>query len=265
MTLHAAEVVYSGVLEPLEYESLRQRPEGKPLMLQSWRDLLFLHFPVPIDEVSRLLPSGLQADTFPDSSGREMAWIGLVPFWMKGIRAQGWPALPWLSGFCETNVRTYVHRDGKEPGVWFFSLDASRMVACQTARRLYSLNYLFAFMRAVRTESETRYSSRRVFSSGSSKVSATLGPSLEQPEFGSFEYFAVERYLLYSQHRNSLMTGRVWHEPYRLRRVTDFTAEESLVRAAGLKTHPFTHAVFSEGVDVQVFPLAEKRPMLTGP
>ena len=42
------------------------------------------------------------------------------------------PAVPWLSAFPELNVRTYVSpRDGKR-GVYFFSLDAARLLAVLT-------------------------------------------------------------------------------------------------------------------------------------
>src|SRR5579862_5442485 len=98
-------------------------------MFQSWRDLLFLHFSLPVSEIQTLLPVGLEVDTFPNSEGIDRAWVGLVPFRMEGIRPRRLPALPWISAFPETNVRTYVHQGGRRPGVWFFSLDAARWLA----------------------------------------------------------------------------------------------------------------------------------------
>ena len=41
--------------------------------------------------------------------------------------------------FLETNVRTYVHRDGREPGVYFFSLDAGSLAAVLGARAAFGL------------------------------------------------------------------------------------------------------------------------------
>src|SRR5689334_2210914 len=92
-----------------EYLKLRERPSGPPAMYQNWRDLTFLHFSIDANELKPLLPEGLTVDTFPDEAGRERAWIGLVPFWMKDIRLRGLPAVPGLSAFPESNVRTYVH------------------------------------------------------------------------------------------------------------------------------------------------------------
>ncbi len=68
------------------------------------------------------IPSPLEIDTW-----NGLAWIGAVPFRMEGIRPCGpLPALPLC--IPETNLRTYVHFDGV-PGVWFFSLEASRLIA----------------------------------------------------------------------------------------------------------------------------------------
>ena len=38
-----------------------------------------------------------------------------------------------MTNFHETNVRTYVHLDGRDPGVWFFSLDAANPVVVTAA------------------------------------------------------------------------------------------------------------------------------------
>src|SRR5688572_22302207 len=96
-----------------EYERQRERPKGRPLMYHKWRDLLFLHFPIEPSVVQEMLPPGLTVDTFPDATGREMAWIGIVAFRMFGIRARGLPPMPMLNAFPETNVRTYVHRENR--------------------------------------------------------------------------------------------------------------------------------------------------------
>ena len=75
----------------------------RPVMYQDWRDLTFLHWRYPADVVQKLLPPALTVQTFDGD-----AWIGLVPFPHGPVRAPGVPALPGLSRFPETNVRTYV-------------------------------------------------------------------------------------------------------------------------------------------------------------
>src|SRR6476660_753353 len=73
-----------------------------PVMRQRWERLTFVHWSYEPAIVQRLLPPWLRADTFGG-----MALVGLVPFFMRVATGGGHQA-PWVSNFCETNVRTYV-------------------------------------------------------------------------------------------------------------------------------------------------------------
>src|SRR5262245_38098254 len=93
----------AGPEPPIDRIGPTLRPAGRrPVMYQKWRSLLFLHWAFPPEEVRGLLPRGmgLELDTF---GGR--AYVGLVPFTMRGVRPAYLPAVPWLSRFHETNVR----------------------------------------------------------------------------------------------------------------------------------------------------------------
>ena len=90
-------------------------------------------------------------------------------------------------------------------------------------------------------------------------IEATLEKSMTPPEPGSLEFFLVERYLLYAARGDRLWSGRVFHSPYRLRSASIHKVDESLVLAAGLEPRPFVHSAFSEGVDVEIFPLRRIR------
>ena len=113
-------------------------------MAQSWCNLLFAHWRVPINTLESLIPSGLTLDTYEGE-----AWIGVVPFHMKHIRAHGLPAVPFTSAFPELNVRTYV-TDGKKRGVYFFSLDAMYRLAVETAPKRLSSALLYGGYGVVR-------------------------------------------------------------------------------------------------------------------
>ena len=52
-----------------------------------------------------------------------------------------------------------------------------------------------------------------------------------------------------------LYSGRVWHEPYRLRRAEVVSMDDSLVEAAGIEPRPVESALFCEGVDVRIYPI----------
>src|SRR6266536_756176 len=94
----------------------------RPVMLQHWRRLTFLHWPYPPPAVQALLPPGLEVETFDGA-----AWVGLVPVLMDGVRPPGVPPLPWASRFPETNVRTYALGPDGRGAIWFLSLDAARL------------------------------------------------------------------------------------------------------------------------------------------
>ena len=74
---------------------LRNSPPSRPhVMYQRWEELLFLHWEVDPQLIAKDLPSGLKVDTF---DGR--AYLGIVPFFMKGIRPRFLPAVPGISNF----------------------------------------------------------------------------------------------------------------------------------------------------------------------
>src|SRR4029434_453282 len=116
-------------------------PRGPWIMAQTWHDLLFAHWPIPPEIMRALVPPQLTLDLFDGQ-----CWLGIVPFWMSGVRGRGLPAIPGLSRFPELNVRTYVTL-GKKPGVYFFSLDAANIPAVCAARTFYHLPYFYASMK----------------------------------------------------------------------------------------------------------------------
>jgi uncharacterized protein len=252
------------VLADEEYLALRNRPAGLPAMYQSWRDLTFLHYSIEPEVIQVVLPPGLTVDTYPDAQGVERAWVGLVPFRMQGVRHRRSPAVPGCHAFPETNVRTYVHRDGKEPGVWFFSLDAANPTACAVARRSFNLPYFPARMSTRRDESKVNYESARwrgLRAKGGTidqppanlKAEVTIGEPVDPVGPGTLEFFLVERYVLYAERRGQLYTGQVSHVPYPLRKADMVSVEQSLMAAAGLPERAWEHVLFSDGVDVEVF------------
>ena len=242
-----------------------RRPPGRPVMYQSWHHLLFLHWQVPVEMVRPHIPPELSVDTFDGQ-----AWVGLVPFTISGTRWPWMPALPCVSAFHETNVRTYVHRAGSDPGVWFFSLDAATSAGVRVARWRWSLPYHRAAMSLTRRGDEIEYRSRRLWPGplgaehtivaeveSSSTVPNTDAAHRAIP--GTFEHFLVERYFLYTRTpAGTLLRGQVHHAPYPLRAAGVKVLDETLLNAAGLvASGPPHHAVFSDGVDVEIFRLSE--------
>jgi hypothetical protein len=234
-----------------------RRPRGPAAGFHQWRSLFFLHWEVPAEEIQKRISPHLTVDTF---EGR--AFVGLVPFTMQGIQPfAGVPPVPGFSAFHETNVRTYVHHRGKDPGVWFFSLDAANAGAVLAARAGWHLPYFWADMELELQGDQIRYESRRRYpppTPAALSLEGVIGESIGHAQPDSLEHFLAERYFLYSTDRyGDLFRGQVFHTPYPLHRASVNRMEQSLVHAAGFPVHqtPDLPAYFSPGVDVEVFDL----------
>lgn len=233
-----------------------RRPAGKVVQRPGWHDLTFLHWPVPVSSLRPLVPSELEIDTFEGE-----AFVGLVPFTMTNVRPWWAPPLPGSNNFHETNVRTYVHRDGRDPGVWFFSLDAASFWAVLAARWIWHLPYHHARMSLDKRDGHVRYDSTRKWPAprpGTCHVEVRPHGEPRAAEVGSLEHFLAERYLLYAMHRDgSLRRGAVHHEPYPLQRAEVLACEESLIAAARVeRSHgppPLAH--YASTVSVEIFSL----------
>lgn len=239
----------------------RTAPGDRTAGYQSWQRLTFMHWRVPVDEMQNLLPAPLTVDSFDGS-----AWIGLVPFSMERIRPWWSPAVPGVSWFLETNVRTYVRHPDGQTGVWFFSLEANSALAVWIARQFWNLPYYRAALTLDRVVAEsveqTDYTGVRRNSEGTRyrlSVRVPKGEVQKEAPTGTLEHFLVERYLLFARDRKGrLFTGRVHHVPYRICTAEVEIAENSLVDACGCRLadprRP-DHIAYSDGVDVRVSPL----------
>lgn len=214
-------------------------PDQQVLLHQNWHHLLFLHWEIPPGELQALLPPRLTLDTFEGK-----AYIGLVPFTMTGVRAILTPPLPWISSFHEVNVRTYVHCEGRDPGVWFFSLDASSRIAVAAARAAYHLAYFEAEMDCLVGKGAlpvVDFHSRRTDPRGTKPANAHVqyraleGPA--QPATpGTLEHFLIERYILYAQDdERRLYRARVHHQAYPVQRAEVLALDETLIWATGVR------------------------------
>jgi uncharacterized protein len=168
-----------------------------------------MHWPVPYDALRALIPPSLALDTFDG-----MAWIGVVPFRMTGVRLRMLPPLPWLSAFPELNVRTYVTTGGK-PGVWFFSLDAASRLAVRLARWLFHLPYYDARMASECTAGQVYYTSHRTHRGAPPAAFQgqfhPIGP-VSHTAPGTLDHWLTERYCLYSSdHHGQVWRGDIHH------------------------------------------------------
>jgi uncharacterized protein YqjF (DUF2071 family) len=217
-------------------------------MLQDWNSLTFLHWPYQAEALQQFLPDGLVIDVFDDT-----AWLGLTPFHVTDLRPWGVPAMPWLSGFPETNVRTYVRGPGGQRGVWFLTLEAANPVAVVGARLLYGLPYRWAAMRIDTTENIVEYRSQRRDSPDTySRIMIRTGRPLPTSPLAAF---LTARFRLYTIIRGRLAFADVEHEPWPLRDAEVLRLDETLTSACGARRRAVQPlAYFSSGVHVRVGP-----------
>jgi uncharacterized protein YqjF (DUF2071 family) len=61
-------------------------PRRRCLLAQTWRNLLFAHWPIRPEVLRPMLPQGLTLDTFAGE-----AWIGVIPFDIALLAPRGAP------------------------------------------------------------------------------------------------------------------------------------------------------------------------------
>src|SRR3954471_3105776 len=127
---------------------------GAPwVMRMRWVDLLFAHWPMPVEALRPLVPPMLEIETFDRT-----AWLGIVPFRMEDVAPRFLPAPPVAGRFPELNVRTYVRHRGRR-GVWLLSVDAANRLAVEGARLGFHLPYMHARMSVERVNGWIEYRS----------------------------------------------------------------------------------------------------------
>ena len=209
-------------------------------MGQTWEHLLFAHWSVEPEAMATVVPPEFQLDLW---DGR--AWLGVAPFLLTGLRPRLLPAAPALSRFLETNVRTYVRRNGR-PGVYFFSLDATSRLAVHGARLLYRLPYHRARGSIEITRGSVRYSLCRGEGGRSVRLQASYR-GLEEPSEtapGSLDRFLVERYCLFARpSAGRVLRAEIHHAPWRISAAEGWIDQEGLIPAPlePLQVAPLLH------------------------
>jgi uncharacterized protein len=227
----------------------------RPLLRMRWEALTYLHWAVDPQVVADELPEGLSPDIH---EGR--TYVGLIPFRMAGIGLS--PAgVPLPQGtFPETNVRTYVVGPDGGRGVYFHSLDITRLAPTSVARLGYQLPYCFSAMRIDRRGDQVGYLTRRRWPSprgAHSRVVVEVGEQLNDDEITPLDDFLSARWSLYAASpTGAILRALVDHGPWPLRHARVVVGEDELMAAAGYHldvTRP-DHVRYGGDVDVRVGP-----------
>jgi hypothetical protein len=205
-----------------------------------------------------VVPPQLELDLF-----EEKAYVGIFPFVVHRLRPPFLPPIPWISTFPETNLRTYVRARDGSCGVWFFSLDADRLIDVVAARSVYGLPYrsvyglpyMWSAMRRQAMGKARRYEHVRRWPGppAHSKVVVETGALIPAEEATELDLFLLARWRLYTLIRNRVHYVQVEHEPWPLHRARLLELDQSLFRAAGLpQPSGEPHLLYSPGVNARV-------------
>ncbi|GAA3730112.1 hypothetical protein HDA32_006017 [Spinactinospora alkalitolerans] len=228
---------------------------GPVLLTQDWRDVVFLHWPVPPESVAHLLPPG----TRPDVLGG-VTYVGIVAFRVTGTHVLG--RVP-VGRFNEFNVRLYSVDDRGRRGVVFMSLDADSPHNVAAARLLAGLRYMWAGT-SIGTGPEGRigYACLRRCPGPRAATRFRVRPGDPVARPSPMEVFVTARWGLHTRVLGGTRWVRIAHQPWRLHRAELTEFRDSLVGAAGIAVgeRPPPSVLWSPGVDAAVSLGADPTP-----
>lgn len=229
--------------------SLTPRPVGRAILLQQWRELTFLHWPVDPERVAGLLPAGTRPDTFDG-----VTYVGLVPFQMYRVRLPIEPGVPYLRTFNETNVRLYTVDSVGRRGVVFLSLDAARLIPSLIGRVGAQLSYIWSTVRLTRNSDIRTYTCQRRtrrHRTVTSRAVVAIGRPIASPS-------PLERFLTARWGAHVSWYGRTLYLPnehpqWPLHEARLLDLDDSLVAATGLPqpSEPPVSVLYSPGVPIR--------------
>jgi uncharacterized protein len=214
---------------------------------QSWRRMTFLHWRVEPAEIARRLPPGLTVDVVDGS-----AWVGLTPFRVDRYGVLGLPAVPVVSSFNETNLRTYVRGPDGRDGLWFFSLDVDSLVNA-AGGRLGRIPYHLSAM-SVRGDECVRYRCRRLLG-GRAHHDISVTPGEPVGDDARLAALLAGRWRSYVSVASHLVEIPVAHEPWPLHDAELIACDETIMASADVSAGAGPELVhFSPGVDARLGP-----------
>ena len=220
--------------------------QGPPLIQQTWRDMLFVHWPLAPESVVHLFPSGTRPDTY---AGR--TYVGIVGFAVPSTRVGG--ALG-VGSMYELNVRLYSVDGSGRQGVVFLSMDVTRPDMVLVARSLPRLPYLWSHLEPIRPAPAVAgfRIRRRLPPRSLGWIEIEIGELLPRPS--ELDLFLTLRWGLHTR----TMLGTTWipivHPPFILHRAQLQHVDKVLLISAGVpqSDEAPVGVLWSPGSDAQI-------------
>lgn len=214
------------------------------IMGQRWKDAVFLHWRISVEQAAGYMPPGVVPDVFDGS-----AWVGIIGFQMQEASLGTGPGIPYFGTFTEINVRLYSREPDGTRGVVFVTLDATRL-AVVLAARTAGIPYVWShatYLPAKANSAAVGYSVRR-FRGGARSDFAVI-PDFDATAEDSLSVHLTARFGLHS-----VVAGRTafipnTHLAWPLFHATTTVLDDSLLHAAGFDVPgPPDSVLYSPGV-----------------
>ncbi|WP_152419153.1 YqjF family protein [Natrinema gari] len=214
----------------------RASPTTPHVTSMTWRDGLFIHWPVDPDALRPHIPDQLTLEAW---DGR--AWLGVLPFVLTNVGVRGTPSITRLA-FGELNVRTYVRYRG-HPGLFFFSIDVGNAFVAATVGRATRLPVYRARMQVGATQANhvAFHSERQAGETANdvpARFDATYHPDGEvvTADAGTLAHWLTARRRFYAPDAGTVLTGEIAHDPWPLQPATATIHENTMLSANDLPT-----------------------------
>lgn len=206
-----------------------RRHEGRPLLLSDWTEAVFLHYEIDARTLQRFVP-------YPLDLRQGRAWVSAVAFTMRRLRfARGGKFSEWVCRPVATqrflNLRTYVCPVG-EPGIFFLAEWLTNRLSVALGPSLYGLPYRLGRHDYGQAPQRGRVTAGQGAFGYESKDAADFTGALFPCAPGSIDEFLLERCSAFTSHHGRNRMFRIWHEPWRQRRIEIDRRDESLLAVA---------------------------------
>lgn len=207
-------------------------PRSIPLAVstQSWRDVVFLHWPYDPADLEHLVPASTRLDVRDGTT-----WVGVVGLRLTGVRLGGRLRMPYLGDFDELNVRLYTVGDDGRRSTVFLAMEAARLPVAAAARTLLRLPYAWSAVTRHRYGDVVGYdTARRLPGPAGAGIGFTLRIG-DRHRADAVEEFVTARWGLHTPWYGMPLYLPFAHEPWPLHRaeLLDFV-DGGLFAAAGV-------------------------------
>lgn len=169
---------------------------------QEWHNNIMLHWKIDAQLIQDEIPEGLELDLH-----QGYAYVSIIAFTVCRLSPRFFPVLPFISNFDEINLRTYVVRDGK-PGIYFLSIEASKLIPAILARCLMGLPY---------KKSKIKRSDNCYLGRGKRELLEVIYQPLSKNfEEDKLDFWLTERHCLYGLEKGRLFRIDIHHRPWKL-------------------------------------------------